>query len=76
MIKGLAHMVGDHIIRTAHPSSGGDVLALCQKKLGVCGLAVTPIAGYQPAEICLLRIRYIVDNIADGSAFGTILANV
>ena len=41
----LAHMVSDHIIRSAHPPGGGDVLPLCQQKLCIGGPAVTAIAG-------------------------------
>ena len=41
----LAHMVSDHIVRTAHPPGGGDVLPLCQQKLCIGGPAVTAIAG-------------------------------
>ncbi len=29
--EGLAHMVGDHIVRAAHPAGGGDVLPLGQQ---------------------------------------------
>ena len=31
--EGLAHMIGNHIIRTAHSSGRGKVLPLCQKEL-------------------------------------------
>ena len=31
--EGLAHMIGNHIIRTANSSGSGNVLPLCQKKL-------------------------------------------
>ena len=43
--KGLADMVGDHIVRASDSSGGGDILALCQHKLGVGYTAITLIAG-------------------------------
>ena len=45
----LAHMIGDHIIRTSHSSGRGKVLPLCQKELCIRSPAVTRIAGNEPA---------------------------
>ena len=74
--KGLADMVGDHIVRSTDPSSSGDILALGQHELGVGHTAVALIAGDEPAVVCLLRICHIVDNIADSTALGPALADV
>ena len=54
--EGLAHMIGNHIIRTAHSSGSGNVLPLCQKELCIRSPAVTRIAGNEPAVICFLGI--------------------
>ena len=54
--KGLADMVGDHIVRASDSSGGGDILALCQHKLGVGYTAITLIAGDKPAVVGRLRI--------------------
>ena len=72
----LADMVGDHIICAPNPSSGGDILALCQHKLGVGYTAITLIAGDKPAVVGLLRIGHIVNNLANGTALGPALADV
>ena len=48
----LAHMVGDHIICTAHSSGGGNILPLCQQKLCISSAAVTSIAGNQFSVGC------------------------
>ena len=63
--EGLAHMIGNHIIRTAHSSGSGNVLPLCQKKLCIRSPAVTRIAGNELAVICFLWICYIVDDVTD-----------
>ena len=74
--EGLAHMIGNHIVRATHPPGGGDVLPFCQQKFGIGGPAVTPIASYQFPVICLLRIFYIVDDVADRLALSAALANM
>ena len=51
--EGLAHMIGNHIIRTAHSSGSGNVLPLCQKELRIRSPAVTHITGNEFAVICL-----------------------
>ena len=51
--EGLAHMIGNHIIRTAHSSGSGNVLPLCQKELRIRSPAVTRITGNEFAVICL-----------------------
>ena len=57
--KGLAHMIGNHIIRTAYSSGGGNVLPLCQKELRIRCPAVTRIAGNgMPTKI--LKIMEVV----------------
>ena len=61
--EGLAHMIGNHIIRTSHSSGRGKVLPLCQKELCIRSPAVTRIAGNEFAVICFLWICYIVDDV-------------
>ena len=56
--EGLAHMIGNHIIRATHSSGNGNVLPLCQKKLCIRSPAVTRIAGNEPAVICFLGIGH------------------
>ena len=68
--EGLAHMIGNHIIRTAHPPGGGDILPLRQQKLCIGGPAVTRIAGNEPAVICFLWVGHIVDDVTDRPTFG------
>ena len=72
----LAHMVGDHIVRAAHPPGGGDVLALCQQKFCIGGPAVAAIAGDEPAVVGLLRVFHIVDDVADRLTFSAAFANM
>ena len=72
----LAHMVGDHIICTAHSSGGGNILPLCQQKLCISSAAVTSIAGNQFSVVGLLGICHIVNNIADGTALSPTLADM
>ena len=74
--EGLADMVCDHVICAPDPPGGSDILALGQHELGIGHMAVTLIAGDEPAVVCLLRICHIVDNIADSTAFGPALADV
>ena len=51
--EGLAHMIGNHIIRATHSSGSGNVLPLCQKELRIRSPAVTRITGNEFAVICL-----------------------
>ena len=74
--KGLAHMIGDYIIRAAHPSGGGNVLMLCQQELGISDPAVTSKSGDKSAIVRLLRIGRIVDNVADRLAFRAAFADM
>ena len=74
--KGLAAMVGDHIVRAPDPSGGGDILALGQRKLGVSHTAVALIAGDESTVVCLLRVGHIVDNLADSTVLGLAFADV
>ena len=69
-------MVGDHIVRSTDPSGGSDILALCQHELGVGHTAVALITGDEPAMIGLLRIGYIVDDVADRLALGAAFADM
>ena len=74
--EGLANMVCDHIVRATDPPGGGNILALGQHELGVGHTAVALIAGNEPAVVSFLRIGHIVDDFADGTAFGPTLADV
>ena len=67
--EGLAHMIGNHVICTAHSSGSGNVLPLCQKELCIRSPAVTRIAGNELAVICFLWICYIVDDVTDCPTF-------
>ena len=74
--EGLAYMVGDYIIRTPDPSGGGDILALGQHELGVGYTAIALITGDEPAVVGFFGIGHIVNNIADGPAFASALADM
>ena len=49
--KGLPQMVGDHIVRTAHPAGAGGVGLLVQQELRVGHAAVALVAGDEPAVV-------------------------
>ena len=74
--EGLAHMIGNHIIRATHSSGNGNVLPLCQKKLCIRSPAVTRIAGNEPAIICFLWIYYIIDDVTGRPTFCAAFANM
>ena len=74
--EGLAHMIGNHIIRTAHSSGRGKVLPLCQKELCIRSPAVTRLAGNKPAAICFFGIGHIVDDVTDRPTFCAALADM
>lgn len=52
--KGLPQVVGNHIVRTAHPAGAGGVGLLVQQELGVGHAAVALVAGDEPAVVGLL----------------------
>ena len=72
----LAHMIGNYIVRAAHPSGGGNVLTLCQQELSISGSAVTSKAGDKSAIVRLMRIGRIVDDVADRLAFRAAFADM
>ena len=74
--KGLPQVVGNHIVRTAHPAGAGDIGLLVQQELGIGHAAVTLIAGDEPAVVGLFWIFYIVDDVADRLADRAALAGV
>ena len=74
--KGLPQVVGDHIVRTAHPAGAGDVGLLVQQELRISHAAVTLVAGDEPAVVGLFWIFYIVDDVTDGLADRAALASV
>ena len=69
-------MVGNHIVRTAHPAGAGGIGLLVQQELGVGHAAVALVAGDEPAVVSLFWIFYIVDNLTDGSALSPALADM
>ena len=38
--KGLPQLIGNYIVRPSYPACLGDILSLCQKKLGIGGAAI------------------------------------
>ena len=74
--KGLPQVVGNHIVRTAHPAGAGGVGLLVQQELGVGHAAVALVAGDEPAVVGLFWIFHVVDNVADRLADGAALAGV
>ena len=69
-------MVGNHIIRTSHPTGISDVLLFGKQELTVGDSAVTMPAGNQPSIVGFSRIFYIVDNCSDSGFGSTPLSNV
>lgn len=74
--KGLPQVVGNHIVRTAHPAGAGGVGLLVQQELRVGHAAVALVAGDEPAVVGFVWIFYIVDNVADRLADRAALAGV
>ena len=74
--EGLAHMIGNHIIRATHSSGGDNILTLSQYELGVGHTAVALITSDESTVVGLLRVGHIVNNRADGTALGPALANM
>ena len=74
--EGLAHMIGNHIIRTAHSSGSSNILPLCQKELCIRSPAVTRIAGNELAVICFLWVCHIVDDVTDCPTFCAAFADM
>lgn len=54
--KGLPQVVGNHIVRTAHPAGAGGVGLLVQQELRIGHAAVTLVAGDEPAVVGLFWI--------------------
>ena len=54
--KGLPQVVGNHIVRTAHPAGAGGVGLLVQQELRIGHAAVTLVAGNEPAVVGLFWI--------------------
>ena len=69
-------MIGDHVVLAAPAARLCDILAFGKQELGVGDLAVTLVAGNQPAVIGFRRVFHIVDDVADGCPYGPALAGV
>lgn len=54
--KGLPQVVGDHVVRTAHPAGAGGVGLLVQQELRVGHAAVALVAGDEPTVVGLVWI--------------------
>ena len=63
--KGLAYLIGQHIVRPPLPAGLGEVLPLCEKKLSIGNPAVTLVACDEPAAVCLFRVFHIANDVAD-----------
>ena len=72
--EGLTEMIGNYIIFATDSAGLFYILLLRQKKLCICGPAVTLPTGYQLAMIRLFRILYIVNDVLDCGADGTTFA--
>ena len=70
-LKGLAHLIGDHVVPLLPPCDGL-VLPLGVKKLRVGGFGVALIGGDQLAALCLVWILGVVDAVSQ--AVGNCLA--
>lgn len=66
--KRLPEVVGNHIIRAAHPAGFGDVLLFGKGKFSIGGSAVTGKGSNPSAAIGFLGILYIIDHITDSRA--------
>ena len=62
-LKGLAHLIGDHVVPLLPPGDGL-VLALGVKKLRVGGFWVAFVGGDQLAALCLVWILGVVDAVS------------
>ena len=62
-LKGLAHLIGDHVVPLLPPGDGL-VLALGVKKLRISGFGVALIGGDQLAALRLIWILGIVDAVS------------
>ena len=62
-LKGLAHLIGDHVVPLLPPGDGL-VLALGVKKLRISGFGVALIGGDQLAALCLVWILGVVDAVS------------
>ena len=65
--KGLAKMIGDHVVLAAYASGRSDVLLLGKVELGVSHAAVAFIAGNEPPSIRFGVVLHVVDDLTDRS---------
>ena len=70
-LKGLSHLIGDHVALLL-PADEGFVLPLGEQKLRIGGFGVALIGGDQLAALCLVWILGVVDAV--GQAVGNRLA--
>ena len=74
--KGLSYLIGQHIIGSALPAGFGGVPLFGKKKFSISNPAVTLVAGYEPAAVCLFWVLHIAQNIADSRSRSTAFASV
>ena len=74
--KGLPQVVGDHVVLAAHPAGAGGVGLLVQQELRIGYVAVSLVAGNEPAVVSLFWIFHVVDDVTDRLADRVALAGV
>ena len=74
-LKGLAHLIGNHVVPLLPPCDGL-VLPLGEKELGVGGFWVAFVGGDQLAALCLFWILGVVDAVCQAVGNRLALINV
>ena len=74
-LKGLSHLIGDHVVPLL-PAGEVFVLPLGEQKLRICGFGVALIGGDQFAALCLIWILGIVDAVSQAVGNRLALINV
>lgn len=74
--KGLAHVIGDHIILAAITPGALKVFSFCQQELGVSSTVIAGIAGNQRSLFSFVRLLGIVENVPDRSSLSAAFARM